>query len=124
MAAVTLQSGELLRTWCKPENSRPRFRRFTAAYASEVKLRNRFSILETGTLEAVQQNPGFLKQKVAEGTLFMGNLKRKMLLLRSSHGKGIGPMLQETLGSSFEVSSIVKPNASLANVVEDLGNCL
>jgi hypothetical protein len=54
----------------------------------------------------------------------MGNLKRKILLLQSSHGKGIGPMLQETLGSSIEVSSIVKPNASLANVVDDLGNCL
>jgi hypothetical protein len=47
-------------------------------------------------------------------------LKRKILLLGSSHGRGIGPMPQETLGSNFEVSSIVKPNAPLAKAVEDL----
>jgi hypothetical protein len=47
--------------------------------------------------------------------------KRNILLLGSSHGRGIGPMLQETLSSTFKVTSIAKPNASLAKVVEDLG---
>jgi hypothetical protein len=54
---------ETLSTRCKPKNSRSRFCRFSAADASEVKLRNRFSVLQTDTLEAVQQNPGFLKQR-------------------------------------------------------------
>jgi hypothetical protein len=39
-------------------------------------------------------------------------------LLGSSHGRVIGPKLQEILGSNFEVSIIFKPNASLAKVVE------
>jgi hypothetical protein len=44
-----------------------------------------------------------------------------MYLLGSSHGRGIGPMLQENLGSKFDICSIFKPNAPLANVVENLG---
>jgi hypothetical protein len=53
-----------------------------------------------------------MKQKVTEGRSFIGNLKRKILLLGSSHGRGIGPMLQENLCSNFEVSSIFKPKCS------------
>jgi hypothetical protein len=120
MAAVTIEQ-KTLGTWSKPKYFRTIFHRFSAADASEVKLRNRFSVLETDTLEAVQQNPGFMKQEVTEGTSFTGNLKRKILLLGGSHGRGIGLMLQETLDSNFEVSSVVKPNAPLAKVVEDLG---
>jgi hypothetical protein len=45
-----------LNTWCKCKNSISGFCRFSAADASEVKLSNRFSILKTNTLEAVQQN--------------------------------------------------------------------
>jgi hypothetical protein len=65
-----------------------------------------------------------LKQKVTEVRSFAGNLKnkkRKILLCGSSHGRGIGPVPQETLGSKFEVCNIFKPNAPLAEVVEDLG---
>jgi hypothetical protein len=44
--------------------------------------------------------------------------KRKILLLGSSHGREIGPMLQENLGTEFDVCSIFKPNTPLAKVVD------
>jgi hypothetical protein len=47
--------------------------------------------------------------------------KRKILLLGSSHGRKVGPMLPKNLGTKFDVCSIFKPNASLAKVVEDTG---
>jgi hypothetical protein len=47
--------------------------------------------------------------------------KRKIYYLGSNHGRGIGPMLQENLGSKFDICSIFKPNARLAKFVEDLG---
>jgi hypothetical protein len=53
--------------------------------------------------------------------------KRKILLLGSSHGREICPMLQENLGAKFDVCSIIKPNARLSKVVGDtgkLGKCL
>jgi hypothetical protein len=43
----------------------------------------------------------------------VGN-KRKILLLGSSHGREIGPMLKESLGKGFDIVSILKPNAPLA----------
>jgi hypothetical protein len=48
--------------------------------------------------------------------------KKKILLLGSSHGQDIGPMLQKHSGSEYEVISIFKPSAPLANVVDDLEN--
>jgi glycerol dehydrogenase-like iron-containing ADH family enzyme len=71
-------------------------------------------------LEAVQHNPGLLKQKDRGVNTSVVNLERKIVLLGSSYGKGMGQMLQENLGSKFEVFSIFKPNAPLANVVEDV----
>jgi hypothetical protein len=44
--------------------------------------------------------------------------KRRVLLLGSSHGREIGSMLQENLGTKFDIISI-KLNAPLAKVVED-----
>jgi hypothetical protein len=73
---------ETLSTRCKPKNSISRLHSFSAADASEVKLRERFSVLETDTLEAVQQ-------KVKDGRSFRGNFKGKILLLGNSHGRGI-----------------------------------
>jgi hypothetical protein len=46
--------------------------------------------------------------------------KEKTVLLGGSHGKGMGPMLQENMGSKFEVCSIFKPNTPLPKVVEDV----
>jgi hypothetical protein len=46
--------------------------------------------------------------------------KKKIVLLGSSHGRGMGPVLQENLGSKFEVCSIFKANATLAKVVENV----
>jgi hypothetical protein len=96
---------------------------FSAVDASEVKLSNRFIVLEKDTLEAVWQNQGFLKQKIIQGRSLAGNLKSKKrkIFLESSNGRVIGPMLQETLGCKFEVCSIFNPNAPLAKVSEDLG---
>jgi hypothetical protein len=47
--------------------------------------------------------------------------ERKVLLLGSSHVREIGLMLQEILGTKFDVCSIFKANASFAKVVEDIG---
>jgi hypothetical protein len=46
--------------------------------------------------------------------------RKKILLLGSSHDRKIGPMLQENLGTKFDMCSIFKPNAPLAKVVEDI----
>jgi hypothetical protein len=70
--------------------------RFSAHNVPQLQLRNRFSVLETDTLEAVQQSPYLLKQKDRGVKTTVGNLerkKRKMVLLGSSHRRGMGPML-------------------------------
>jgi hypothetical protein len=53
-------------------------------------------VLERDTSEVVQQSPGLLKQKDREVNTSVGNLgrkKRKIVLLGSSHGRGMGQML-------------------------------
>jgi hypothetical protein len=42
----------------------------------------------------------------------------KIVLLGSSHERGMQQMLKENLGSKFEVHSTFKPNAPLAKLVE------
>jgi hypothetical protein len=109
-------------SWCKPKNSKSRCRRFSAGDAG-VNLSNRFSVLERDTLDDGQQNQVLLKhecKKVKSIAKKVGR-KRKILLLGSSHGREIGPMLKESLGKGFDIVSIFKPTAPLANVVEDLG---
>ena len=46
--------------------------------------------------------------------------RRKVLLLSSSNGRGCSTVIQEKLGNNYEVSGVVKPNARLVNVVEDI----
>jgi hypothetical protein len=48
------------------------------------------------------------------------NQKKRILFLGSSHGRKVGHMLQEILSKEYEVTTLFKPNAPLANVVEDL----
>jgi trans-2-enoyl-CoA reductase len=48
--------------------------------------------------------------------------ERKILVLGSSHGRGIGQRLQNAMGDAYAVTSIFKPNADLSNVTEDIGN--
>jgi hypothetical protein len=77
----------------KPKNSKAAGCRFSAHDPPQLQLRNRFSVLETHTLEAVQQSPGLLKQKERGVNTSVGKLerkKRKIVLLGSSHGKGMG----------------------------------
>jgi hypothetical protein len=73
-----------LASWCKPKNSKSRCRRFSAGDAG-VKLSNRFSVLETDTLDVGQQNQVLLKhecKKVKSIAKKVGS-KRKILLLCS-----------------------------------------
>jgi hypothetical protein len=109
--------------WKKPKNSKSKCRRFSANDVSKVKLSTKFSVLATDTLEAAQQSPVLLKHGSRERKLFIekNKSKGKILLLGSSHARGIGPMLKENLGSKFDICSIFKPNAPLENVVEDIG---
>ena len=120
-------------SWIKPQNSKSRARRFSADEVSHIQINNRFSVLEVD-----QQSPGLLKhvdqevRSLAKKAKYqeiktskikkLQNQKRKIVLLGSSHGRNIGPMLQEKLGTEYIVTSIFKPNAPLANVIEDLGN--
>jgi hypothetical protein len=106
--------------WIKQKNSKSRACRFSADDVSRIQLSNRFSVLEVD-----QQSSGLLKHVDQKVRSFAGKTKsqrRKIVLLGSSHGWDIGPMLQEKLGTEYEVTSIFKPNAPLANVAEDLGN--
>jgi hypothetical protein len=106
--------------WVKPKNSKSRARRFCADYVSHIRLSNKFSILE-----ADQQCRGLLEHEDINTKSLIGKSekqKKKILLLGSSHGRDIGPMLQKHLGFEYEVTSTFKPNALLANVIEDLEN--
>jgi hypothetical protein len=47
--------------WIKPKNSKAGDHRISGHGFLQLQLRNRFSLLETGTLEALQQSPGLLK---------------------------------------------------------------
>lgn len=91
-----------------------RRRRFSAEDASEIKLTNRFNVLETLEVDQPSLNPP--QQVSAEDD----GRKSKVLLLGSSHGRGIANLLKEELGNDYEICSIVKPSAGLTHVTEDL----
>jgi len=104
----------------KTRNPKSRARRFCANDMSHIRLSNKFSVLE-----ADQQNQGSLKHKdmkIKSLTRKSNSQQEKILLLGSSHGRNIGPLLQNHLGTEYEVMSIFKPNAPLENIVEDLEN--
>jgi hypothetical protein len=61
-----------LETWIKPKNSKSRCRRFSANDAPQVRLNNRFSELETYTLDVDQQSPVLLKHECLEIKSFAG----------------------------------------------------
>jgi hypothetical protein len=104
--------------WFKPKNPKSRARRFSANDMSHIRLSNKFSVLETN-----QQIQGSLKHKDMKiKSLTWKSVRKKLLLLRSSHGGNIGPLLQYHLGSEYEVTNIFKPNAPLENIVEDLAH--
>jgi hypothetical protein len=63
--------------WIKPKNSKAVGPRFSAHNPPQLQLRNRFTVLETDTLEIVQQSPGLLKQKDRGVNKSVGNLERK-----------------------------------------------
>jgi len=48
--------------------------------------------------------------------------KKKILFLADSHGRYCGEKLQNSLGNSYEVCTIFKPNAKLEQVIEDVEN--
>lgn len=96
-----------------PRRNRRR-RRFSAEDVSEIKLTNRFNVLETMEVDQPSLNPP--QQASAE----VDDRKSKVLLLGSSHGRGIANLLKEELGTDYEICSIVKPSAGLTHVTEDL----
>jgi hypothetical protein len=103
-------------------DSNTRSHRFSANY-SQVQLNNKFRILAIDALEISQQTPVVLKHKGRELKSFTVKTernKRKILLLGSSHGREIGPMLPENLGTKSDMGSIFKPNAPLAKALEDI----
>jgi hypothetical protein len=103
--------------WITPKNSKSRCHMFSADDAPLVQLSNRFSV------DVGQKSSVLLKHEHKKVKSFAGKSesKRRILLLGNSHGREIGPMLQEKLGIKFDMMSIFKPNATLAKVVEDLG---
>jgi hypothetical protein len=106
--------------WLKPKNSKSRARRFCVDDVSHIWLSNKFSILEVD-----QQRQGLLEHEDIKTKSLMGkskSQKKKILLLGSSRGWDIGPLLQKHLGSEYEVTSVFKPSAPLATVIEDLQN--
>jgi hypothetical protein len=108
-------------SWCEPKNSKSRCRRFSVDDAI-VKLRNRFSVLKTDTVDVGQHNQIGLKHesKKIKSVLEKISSKNKILLLGSSHAREVGPMLKDSVGKRFDIVSIVKPNAALTNAAEDL----
>jgi hypothetical protein len=85
---------------------------------SHIRPSNKFSILAVD-----QQNPGLLKHNdmktklLTEKSNSQGE-KKKILLLGSSHGRDIGLLLQNHLGTAYEVRSIFKPNAHIQGPAE------
>jgi hypothetical protein len=62
-----------LNDWTRPKNSKSKRQRFSADYTPRVQLGNRFSVLETDTLEVVQHSPSLLTQKGREVGSFAGS---------------------------------------------------
>ena len=119
--------------WSKLKNSKYRSRRFSADDIPHVKLSNRFSVINVD-----QQSTGFLKHVENKVTPLAGKTKSQKgrfyyleVVMRQNwtHAPAkldpcsskIGPMLQECLGSEYEITSILKSIAPLANVTEDVG---
>jgi hypothetical protein len=99
LKAVNVRKQRNSNNWITSKNSKSRCHRFSAADdAPLVQLSNRFSVLETDTLEFGQKSPVLLKHEHKKVKSFAGKSesKRRILLLGSSHGQEIGPMLQET----------------------------
>lgn len=103
--------------WSKPKNSKSRSRRSSADEVPNAKLRNRFSVLVVD-----QQSTGFLNhmdKKVKPVARKTKVRKARCNYLEVVMGL-IGPMLQEHLVTEYEITSIFKPNAPLANIIVDL----
>jgi len=107
-----LKEGE----WSKVVNRRGKPRSWSDVVFTNNSLqetRNRFS-----ALQEVSETPQVVRkpvEKVVKGK----SKKKKVLLLSCSQGHLCSNLLQENLGDNFEVSSIVKPNVRLKDVVCD-----
>lgn len=91
-----------------------------------LNVKNRFDLLpQSGsdephvavTVERTQQT--FKKDLKKVGKT---EKRKKVLLLGSSHGRGVGQLLQEELGPGYQVTNVFKPNAGLGQVTEDIGS--
>ncbi|XP_049842200.1 uncharacterized protein LOC126292312 [Schistocerca gregaria] len=74
---------------------------------------------KTGVVESRVQQTTKIGNSIRSGK--SSNRKRKVLLLGSSHGRGVGQLVQEKLGADYQVTSLFKPSARLSQVIEDIG---
>jgi len=79
--------------WLKPKSSKSKSRRFSAGDASSVMLSNRFNVLETLDVGQQPTQPNLTTQMSRPSCC----KKSKVLLLGSSHGRGIGPLVKSNL---------------------------
>jgi len=108
-----------LNDWIKPKNSKASGRRFSADDAPQIQLRDSMCWKQTQWKMSSRIQVCWSKRS-GESTQVLERKERKIVLVGSSHGREMGTMLQENLGSKFEVCSIFKPNAPLAKVAEDV----
>lgn len=87
-------------------------------HGSSLVTGNRFNVLDA---EPTPARPA-TQQVSRVGNQDGKKKKKKVLLLSSSQGRMCSNLLQERLGDGYEVSSIVKPNARLKEVVGDVDN--
>ncbi|PNF14757.1 hypothetical protein B7P43_G16355 [Cryptotermes secundus] len=94
-------------------NSRRKLKKVPSSLDVKLALTNRFEPL---AMLGPQTDGDAIDQPVLEA-----KPKRKILVLGSSHGRGIGQRLQKAMGDAYAVTSIFKPNADLSNVTGDIG---
>lgn len=106
-------------------NRRNRPRTLSDSFVVNVK--NKFDLLlqletdepqtEVGVERAQQTFSRKLNKNVGKSAK-----RKKVLLLGSSHARGVGQLLQDQLGSEYQVTNFFKPSAGLGQVTEDLGS--
>jgi len=123
---------------------RPKKRQLTASAETRgfsLRLENRYSVLSEDSSEVDNVETLHTGQPVVQGPQRLNakrpvrvvpkaitpcrpqqqasRVKRKVLLLTDSHGRGLSDLLADQLGTSYSVSSVVRPGARLAQVTNN-----
>lgn len=86
--------------------------------ANFTQLKNRFEALGQNQNDKSPAKPRDDAHRVTKEK--QKQTKKRVLLLTDSNGRGCSAKLQSKLGKDFEVSSLVKPNGKLENLVKDI----